>query len=120
MSAKTEAAIAIGVIVLGIFLYEKAKSGVVAVANAVNPLNNNNAIASGVNSVGAALTGNSNFDLGNSIYSLFHSTYNPNTPQTTGQASAATAGNSTTSSKPAATNAKTSLASEAMNWLHQL
>ncbi|WP_218397991.1 hypothetical protein [Alteromonas lipotrueae] len=41
-------------------------------ANAVNPLNNDNVFASGVDGVGASVTGDSNFKLGSWIYDLIH------------------------------------------------
>ena len=43
-----------------------------AAAEAVNPLNNDNVFASGVDSVGASVTGDSNFKLGAWIYEAIH------------------------------------------------
>ncbi len=84
MKASTGLWIAGGVVVA--YVLYRSYTDAKAVIEAVNPLNNNNVFASGVNSAGAAISGNSNFDLGNWVYSLFHKSYNPNTPATTGNA----------------------------------
>lgn len=61
---------AVGV-VGGIAIYvaeKKAREAISATANAVNPLNNDNVFASGVDGIGAKLTGESDFKLGVWIY----------------------------------------------------
>jgi len=64
----------IGVVVLVIF-YQVRKDAIKVegtVATAVNPVNPNNVFASGVNSVGSAVTGDSNFSLGVWLYDATH------------------------------------------------
>lgn len=54
--------VAIGAV--AVVLVWLAKKQIGAVANAVNPLNDNNVFAAAGNDLGAALTGDSNFSLG--------------------------------------------------------
>ncbi|MDT0603483.1 hypothetical protein [Thalassotalea castellviae] len=63
----------VGAIVL-YFAEKKLRAAAGEVGQAVNPLNNDNIFASGVNSVGASITGNQNWSLGGSIYELFNGT----------------------------------------------
>lgn len=51
-----------------------AVDGVKAVGNAVNPVNHDNVFASGVNSVGGAITGESGFSLGGWLWDATHAT----------------------------------------------
>ncbi|WP_286269520.1 hypothetical protein [Thalassotalea hakodatensis] len=59
----------------GVVLYygeKKARAAAAAVGDAVNPINDDNVFASGVDAVGAKVTGNSNFKLGGWIYEQIH------------------------------------------------
>lgn len=53
---------------------KKAREAAAAVGNAVSPTNPNNIFSSGVDSVGASLTGNENFSLGGWIYDKINGT----------------------------------------------
>ncbi len=62
-------------VVGGVALYlaeKKAREAAADIGHAINPVNNDNIFASGVDSVGAKLTGNENFRLGAWIYDLTH------------------------------------------------
>jgi hypothetical protein len=50
------------------------------VGNAINPINNDNVFAVGVDSVGAKLTGNADFKLGVWVYDKFNDEYDPSEP----------------------------------------
>ncbi len=54
------------------FAEKKARVAVAAVGEAIDPTNNDNVFASGVDKVGAKLTGNENFKLGGWIYDVFN------------------------------------------------
>jgi hypothetical protein len=75
------------VLVGGVLIYFVAKkfSGAVgdaarAVGEAVNPTSDKNLAYRGVNAVGEALTGDTDFNLGGWIYDLTHKDYDPNAP----------------------------------------
>lgn len=55
------------------FAGKKALAVAATAANAVNPLNHDNVIASGVNNLGATITGDTSFTLGGALYDLTHS-----------------------------------------------
>lgn len=62
-------------VVGGVALYlaqKKAMELAGDVGHAINPINNDNIFASGVDSVGAKLTGNERFSLGGWIYDKVH------------------------------------------------
>lgn len=62
-------------VVGGVALYvaeKKGREAVGAIGNAINPVNNDNIFASGVDSVGAKLSGDKNFKLGGWIYDVFN------------------------------------------------
>ncbi len=82
MKTETVLWIAGGLVVA--YVAYKSYEGAKALIQDVNPVNPNNVFYSGVNSAGAAISGNSSFSLGSWIYSLVHPSYNPNTPSTTG------------------------------------
>jgi hypothetical protein len=63
--------IALGVVGL-YFASGYAAKKAAAVGNAVNPLNDKNIFYSGVNNVGGAVTGKTDFSLGVWIYDVFH------------------------------------------------
>ena len=63
------AAVGVGVLY---FAERKARKVASDVGQAINPVNNDNIFAAGVDSVGAKLTGDDNFKLGAWIYDLFH------------------------------------------------
>ena len=66
----TAAAAVVGV---GLYLAEKKiRDGASAVGDLINPVSDKNFIYRGVNGVGAALTGNQNFDLGVWTYDVFN------------------------------------------------
>lgn len=68
----TVAAVAV-VGVAAIYLAEKkAREAAADIGQAINPVNNDNIFASGVNSVGAKLTGDQNFKLGAWLYDITH------------------------------------------------
>ena len=73
-ASNTGAVIAIGVVGAALIYYagKKANETVVTVGNAVNPINNDNIFASGVDAVGAKLSGNENWTLGGWIYDITH------------------------------------------------
>lgn len=74
--ADTRAGMITAIAVVGaVALYvaeKKAREAIGAAGNAVNPLNNDNVFASGVDSIGAKLSGNKNFKLGGLIYDVFN------------------------------------------------
>jgi len=51
---------------------KKAREAASQIGQAINPVNSNNIFASGVDSVGAKLSGNKNFKLGGWIYDVFN------------------------------------------------
>lgn len=85
ITVSASAILALAGIVIAIYLYEKLKNPVTTfVTQTINPVSPNNAIYSGVNKVGANLTGDTSFSLGSWIYSLTHSSYDPNASTFTG------------------------------------
>ena len=50
------------------------------VGNAINPVNPDNIFAGGVNAVGGALSGSSDWSLGSWLYDVTHDDYDPNAP----------------------------------------
>jgi|GEM_PF-3162377 len=50
------------------YVASKAKQGAQAVGQAINPINNDNIFAAGVNAVGEKITGDEHFTLGGFIY----------------------------------------------------
>ncbi len=88
MNAKN-VAIGVGVVVVAVLLYKGYEAGKKIVTVDLNPTNSGNFANSAVTSIGQSISGDPNWTLGGSIYSLFHTPYNPN---------AATSGTSTTSS----------------------
>lgn len=71
-NATTIAVGAVVVVGLYFFLRDQIGAGLSAVGGAVNPLSDKNIAYTGTNSVGAAITGDAKFDIGSSIYNLFH------------------------------------------------
>jgi len=73
-NSKSGMVIAVGVVVaaLSYVAAKKAAESVSEVGQAINPLNNNNIFASGVNSVVQSLTGDENQTLGGWIYDVTH------------------------------------------------
>jgi len=66
-------AIAAGVVVLGAwYLKRQAGEALEKAGEAVNPTSDQNLAYQGVNSVGAAVTGDEHFSLGSWIYELTH------------------------------------------------
>lgn len=66
-------AVAVGLVVLGGFAYlgaKKTRETAGEVGEAINPLNNDNVFASGVDAVGARLSGEANWSLGGWIYDV--------------------------------------------------
>ena len=68
------AAIAIAGLGVAYLAEKKARKVASDVGNAINPINNDNVFASGVDAVGAKLTGKSNFKLGIWIHDKIHGT----------------------------------------------
>ncbi|MBU2871968.1 hypothetical protein [Colwellia sp. E2M01] len=73
------AMVGVGVLALGVVGYfatqkaaQAATQAAGVVGNSINPLNNDNIFASGVNAVGAKLSGSSNWSLGGWIYDITH------------------------------------------------
>ena len=66
------AAVAVVGVVVVYLAEKKAREAVGTVGQAINPVNNDNIFASGVDSVGAKLTGDENFKLGAWIYDITH------------------------------------------------
>jgi hypothetical protein len=64
--------VVMGALVLVAFVATKAEETISDTASAINPLNNNNIFASGVNGVGQKLSGNNNWSLGGWIYDITH------------------------------------------------
>jgi hypothetical protein len=64
----------IAVVGIGVLYLAERKARKVAsdVSQAINPANNDNIFAAGVDSIGAKLTGNDNFKLGVWIYDKIH------------------------------------------------
>lgn len=62
-----------GAAVAGVVLYQLAKRGAAAVGQAVNPTSRDNVAYSGVNAVGAAVSGDDSFSLGAWLYNVTHS-----------------------------------------------
>ena len=60
------------VLVLAYFAEKKVRAVSNDVIDAIDPTDPNNIFASGVDNVGASLTGNKNFKLGAWIYDVFH------------------------------------------------
>lgn len=58
--------------VVGVVLLYKAKQAATSAVQAVNPLNNNNIFATGVNDVGAAVSGDPYWTLGGAVYDQTH------------------------------------------------
>jgi hypothetical protein len=71
--ADTKAGLVVAAAVVGGVVLYVAEKKVRDMGQAVNPLNNDNIFAAGVDSVGANLTGDKNFKLGGWIYDVFHS-----------------------------------------------
>lgn len=73
-NSKVGLALAIGVIGAGFLYYtgKKAAETVSEAAQALNPINNDNIFASGVDAVGAKLSGNEHWSLGGWIYDITH------------------------------------------------
>jgi len=65
-----------GIIAVGALWYLKKKAG--DVADAVNPLNNDNVFYTGYNSVGQVVYDDPHWSLGGYIYDLFTPEYDPN------------------------------------------
>lgn len=82
--ANTKAGMVAAVAVVGVVVVylaeKKAREAAADIGQAINPVNNDNIFASGVDSVGSKLTGNENFKLGSWIYDQFHDKYDPNAP----------------------------------------
>lgn len=68
------AAVLIGVYIAGKKAADTAKDAL----NAVNPFNHDNVFATGVNKIGATITGDTNFTLGGAIYDWTHPAFDPN------------------------------------------
>lgn len=70
----------IGLVVVGlvgvVYISTRAKDAVVEVGNAVNPLNQDNVFYTGVNNVGAKITGDKDFNLGTVTYDATHTENN--------------------------------------------
>lgn len=62
----------VAIIVLYLFVKGEVKTAAAAVGTAINPTSDKNLAYQGVNGLGAAITGNSKFDMGSSIYDWFH------------------------------------------------
>lgn len=71
-STKIALGVAAGVVVLGYLAGRKAGDTVSAVGTGLNPASPDNYAYRGVNSVGAALTGQESFSLGSYLYDLTH------------------------------------------------
>ncbi len=78
MEDKTALILVGGALVLGYWATKKAAEGVHDVAQAVNPLNNNNIFYRGTNEIGSVITGDNNFNLGVWIYDALHPNQNNN------------------------------------------
>ncbi len=59
-------------IALGLYAYRKGPEALAAAGNAINPLNPENVFASGVNNVGAGLTGNKDWSLGGAFFDFMN------------------------------------------------
>lgn len=70
VTSNTGAVIAIAVIGAAALYYTSKKA--VDVGQAINPVNDDNIFASGVDAVGAKLSGNENWTLGGWIYDITH------------------------------------------------
>lgn len=62
----------IGVAVAAFIAYEIYKGGKTLITQTLNPASDKNAAYSGINALGAAVTGNSNFSLGSAAFDWFH------------------------------------------------
>jgi hypothetical protein len=76
LNTKAGAVVAIGVVgaIAVYFAQKKAGEAIAEVGNAINPVNQDNIFYSGVNAVGAKVTGKENFNLGRFFYDLTHDT----------------------------------------------
>lgn len=72
MQDKTALIIGGVVLVLGYLAVKKTGETIDALGNAINPLSNSNIFYKGTNSIGAAITGESNFSLGVWLYDALH------------------------------------------------
>jgi hypothetical protein len=70
--ADTKAGLVVAAAAVAAVALYVAEKKVRDMGQAVNPLNDNNVFASGVDAVGAKLTGNERFKLGIWIYDVFH------------------------------------------------
>jgi len=80
LNTKAGMVVAVGatVLVLAYLAESKAKEVGSNVVDALDPTDPDNIFASGVDNVGATLTGNENFKLGAWVYDLFHEPININ------------------------------------------
>lgn len=65
------------VLVLAYFAEKKIRAVSTEVVDAIDPTDPDNIFATGVDNVGASLTGNENFKLGAWVYDLFHDPIQP-------------------------------------------
>lgn len=79
LTSNTGAILTLAVVGVGVAYYAQRQAK--AALNAVNPTNGDNIFASGVDKVGAQLTGNENFKLGAWVYDLLHPTVDLTKPQ---------------------------------------
>ncbi|PHR87952.1 MAG: hypothetical protein COA78_36775 [Blastopirellula sp.] len=70
--AGAAAVVVVGVALIGYYAQRKAAKVLPDIAQAINPVNDNNVFASGVNAVGAKISGNGNWSLGGAIYDLLN------------------------------------------------
>lgn len=79
LNSKVAVVGAVGVVgALGVwYAKNQAIKAAAVVGDAINPVNDNNIFASGVNAVGAKLSGNQHWSLGGWIYKITHDSENP-------------------------------------------
>jgi hypothetical protein len=76
INSKAGVVVSVGAVfaVLSYVAAKKAKETINDVGYAINPVNNNNVFAGGVDAIGASVSGDKNFKLGNWIYEKLHGT----------------------------------------------
>lgn len=81
MKIKTKTVVIVAGVALAAYLLWRAKDAIgEALSTTLNPASDKNLVYGGVNAVGGALTGDSNFSLGSYFYDLVNPAYDPNAP----------------------------------------